>query len=157
MYAMRIEDLSQQDWRKTANLSIDPSLVHFDEEEFLPAPDFLDRTIPLQGASHSEVELYRVEIPTRYATCFAILKDGRKVGMQDSRNFVGWSGRDENPAYLFCNSGLHIEIQTDSQHPIGRSSPGNVCNIKLQSAVAARQNGKRKFIAPDGSLLVLAG
>ncbi len=93
----------------------------------------------------------------RYATCFAILVDGRKVRLQDSRNFVGWSGRDEKRAYLFRNGGLHIEIQTDEEHPLGQLSPGSVCSINLQSVATVEQDGKRKFIAPDGSQIALAG
>ncbi len=39
----------------------------------------LDEVIPLDGASHTDVVNYSVEIPLRYAECFALLCDGRKV------------------------------------------------------------------------------
>ncbi len=157
MYALRIKDLPEQDWSKFANPGVAPSVCPSVEDEFLPAPELLDRMIPLDGASHNEVEYYGVEIPMRYATCFAILTDGRKVMLQDSRFFVGWSGWDEKRSYLFRNGGLHIEMQTDAKHPVGRSSPGNVCNINLQTAVTAIEDRKRKFIAPDGSQIEFSG
>mgnify|MGYP001824429162 FL=1 len=54
----------------------------------------LDDAIPLQGASHADVCEYVVEIPMRYAECFALLNDGRKVGLKNPRQFVGWSRHD---------------------------------------------------------------
>ena len=50
-----------------------------DEADMVAA---LDEAIPLQGASHADVAEYRVEIPMRYAECLAVLRDGRKVGLQ---------------------------------------------------------------------------
>ena len=60
------------------------------------AIDFLDRAIPLSGASHADVVSYSVAIPMRYAECFGVLADGRKVRFADKRNFVGWSGYDDS-------------------------------------------------------------
>ncbi len=54
----------------------------------------LDDLIPLRGASHADVVEYRVEIPMRYAECHALLTDGRKVRLVDSRKFLGWSSHD---------------------------------------------------------------
>jgi len=53
------------------------------------AIEFLDRAIPLDGASHAEVVSYSVGITTRYASCFAMLADGSKVRLKDSSPRVG--------------------------------------------------------------------
>jgi malate synthase len=165
------------------------------------ATDFLDRIIPLDGASHADVVSYSVEIPTRYASCFAILLDGSKARLKDSSKFIGWSGWGVQRSYLFRDNDLHIELQTDPHHPVGKEAPGNLCDIILESAVTTiqdcedsvsavdaedkvrvyrnwlglmqgtleatfRKNGKpqtrrlnsdRKYIARDGSQLVLSG
>ena len=165
------------------------------------ATEFLDRVIPLDGASHADVVSYSVEIPTRNATCFATLADGSKARLKDSTRFIGWSGWEGQRSYLFRDNDLHIELQTDPDHAIGKDAPGNLCDIFLESAVTTiqdcedsvaavdsedkvgvyrnwlglmqgtleatfRKNGKpqtrrlnadRKFIATDGSQVVLSG
>jgi len=95
----------------------------------------LDDTIPLQGASHADVVEYRVETPLRYAECFALLADGRKVSLQEPRKFVGWSGHDANRSLLFCCNGKHFEVpEAEPQH---------------------RSSLARKFIGVDGDLVNL--
>jgi len=115
------------------------------------AMEFLDHAIPLLGASHNEVETYGVDIPTRYATLFAMLTDGRKVRLQDARKFAGWSGCTEKRSFLFRNDERHFEIQTDAADSGGRMAPGNICDLILEAA----DGSDRKFISPDGSQLVL--
>ena len=68
--------------------------------EFIPG-QMLDELLPLRGASHRDVVRYIVEIPMRYAECFALLRDGRKVGLADKRKFVGWSDDDQSRSFLF--------------------------------------------------------
>jgi len=115
------------------------------------ATEFLDRTIPLTGASHSQVETYGVDIPLRYATLFAILTDGRKVRLRDARKFAGWSGRDAKRSFLFRNDDQHIEIQTDAMDTISCMAPGKICDLIFDPTGGCG----RKFISPDGSQLVL--
>ena len=139
--------------------------------------DYLDRVIPLDGASHAEVLKYTVEIPMRYAICFAILADGRKVKLRDYRKFLGWSGWGKQRSYLFRSDDQYIEVRTNLDQAPDRPVPGNICSIVLGSPVsedqsaqlyfaAVRQdrqsmppilNEERKFIAPDGDQLVLTG
>ena len=45
----------------------------------------LDSLIPLRNASHADVVEYRVEIPMRYAECYAILTDGRRARLVEPR------------------------------------------------------------------------
>jgi len=113
------------------------------------ATDFLDRTIPLIGASHAEVVSYSVAIPMRYAECFGVLSDGRKASFADKRKFVGWSGYGDDQSLLFCNNGLHIEIQTDPGHPVGKDAPGNIKDVVLESAITTIQDCEDSVAAVD--------
>jgi len=167
------------------NLSIEPAFFNSFEMELMPAQDgdsvslwrgleeivkydsvrrasvmkcatsFLDRVLPLDGVSHADVARYAVEIPTRYARCFGVLADGRKVAFVKLRKFIGWSGRENNRSLLFRNNGLHIEIKTDSEYRGGQSTPGQVSDVTLESVTTINGAHNRKFIGIDGSQILL--
>ena len=99
--------------------------------------EFLDRAIPLEGASHADVVSYAVDIPMRYAECVATLRDGRKIRLQDSRQFMGFSGRDHDRSLLFKSGGRRIVIDARGERR------------------SAESNGVHKFIGRDGSLLFI--
>lgn len=113
------------------------------------AIDFLDRTIPLKGASHADVISYAVEIPMRYAECLAKLADGRIVGFADRRQFLGFSGYGSRKSLFFGNNGLHIEIQADPGHDVGRDAPGHIRDIRLESAITTIQDCEDSVAAVD--------
>jgi malate synthase len=92
------------------------------------AADFLDRAIPLPDGSHSD--------PTDAAY--------RAAG-----SFVGHAGDGDCQRYLFRHHGLHIEIQVDPTHPIGRKAPGNVSDVVLESAVTTIQDCEDSVAAVD--------
>lgn len=134
--------------------------------------EFLDRSVPLDGASHADVVRYAVHIPTRYARCFAVLADDSKVDLRDPRQFIGWSRRDVRTSFLFALDGLCIEVETDPDHPAGRYTPGNVCRLVLASVATLVRPGHdvvgtvrrmtrsphsavRKFVAIDGSQIMV--
>ncbi len=94
------------------------------------ATEFLDRTIPLKSGSHSDPS------DAAYRECEA---------------FVAYSEADETRNYLFRNNRLHIEIQTNPNHPIGRDSPGNVSDVVLESAVTTIQDCEDSVAAVDAA------
>lgn len=148
-----------------------------------PSPPelLLDSILPLSSGSHSSVVEYVVEIPTRYAKCFARLDDGRKVGLRDTRQFTGWSGWQRRRSLLFVAGGLRIEVRTDPDDPAGCDAPGNICGLYIESdgskssmsrvtannssdadkpsasqlRVASNGQNVRKFIALDGRQIIL--
>jgi malate synthase len=113
------------------------------------ATAFLDRAIPLNNASHSEVTHYTVETIWRKAECIATLLDGRRVKLLDSWQFIGSTGRAPVKSLLFQNNGLHIELLIDADHPIGKSAPANVCDVILESAVTTIQDCEDSVAAVD--------
>lgn len=128
---------------------------------------YLDQVIPLKDASHADVVSYTVEVPMRYAECFATLRDGRKVRLTDKRRFIGWAGDDENRALLFRKNLLHIELRTDKGLNGSAPGPGGIFDVVLESAVRTiktaenpeqvAQDTERKFTGIDGSLVTLPG
>lgn len=129
--------------------------------------DYLDQVIPLKHASHADVVSYTVEIPMRYAECFAVLRDGRKVPLADRRRFIGWSGETAIRSLLFRKNLLHIELRTDRRLNGSAPGPGGIFDIVLESAVrtigsgddsqACTQDAERSFVSKDGSLITLPG
>ena len=113
----------------------------------------LDDAIPLQGASHADVVEYVVEIPLRYAECFALLSDGRKVALQSPRKFVGWSRHDANRSLLFRSNGKHFEVAVE--HQLKGHTPGCIREVFLEAKSERRSSLARKFIGIDGDLVIL--
>lgn len=113
----------------------------------------LDEAIPLAGASHADVVEYVVEIPMRYAECFALLTDGRKVGLQDPRAFVGWSCHDRDRSLLFRSSGKHYEVAVEAN--LRGQAPGCIRTVFLEARSERRSSLARKFIGIDGDLVIL--
>ena len=102
---------------------------------------YLDESVPLKGASHADVVSYSVDIPMRYAECYAVLADGEKVRLQNARQFMGWSGPEGQRTLLFRNNGRRIVIDAGARHNDSESS--------------GRRSGVHRFIARDGSLLFM--
>ncbi len=122
---------------------------------------FLDEAVPLRGASHADVVRYCVEIPMRYAECYGVLSDGRKVPLANKRLFVAWSRRESLCSLLFEARGMRIEARIDSSDQVACDAPGDIASIDIQSihtdsAAKPRNLGIRgqQFIATDGAVFV---
>ena len=113
------------------------------------AARFLDGAIPLKNASHADVCGYRVETVWRKAECIATLNDGSEAKLQNSWQFIAYSGREAKRSLLFRNNGLHIEIQIDRDHPVGRVAAANVSDIILEAAVTTIQDCEDSVAAVD--------
>lgn len=111
--------------------------------------DLLDNALPLQSGSHADVVEYRVEAPMRYAECLALLADGRKVGLRNPCQFVGWSGK----SLLFSDNGRYLEVAIENDS----HGHGARCTrvIFLEDASERRKNFARKYIGIDGNLVNL--
>ena len=113
----------------------------------------LDSLVPLKNASHADVVEYRVEIPMRYAECYAVLDDGRKVPFADPRKFLGWSSHTERRLLLFRNNEIALEVEVDNLAAERQCS--TVRSINLHAAIRTSADRIRKFIGIDGDLLVM--
>jgi hypothetical protein len=111
--------------------------------------DLLDNAVPLQGASHADVVEYCIEAPMRFAECLALLADGRKVGLQNPCQFVGWSSE----SLLFNSNGKHCEVAVESDLE-GRGQ-GCIRVVFLEEKSERRSTAARSFIGIDGDLVNL--
>ena len=105
------------------------------------AADMLDDALPLANGSHADVTRYAIE-DVGFIT--------NQGGLQDASQFVGYVGQAGSPsAVLLRNNGLHIEIQIDRDHNIGKSSPAGVKDVVMESAVTTIQDFEDSIAAVD--------
>ena len=123
----------------------------------------LDRLIPLVSASHSEVTRLGIDIPTRYAECFAITSRGETARLRNRRQLLGWSMGAQKRDYFFTCDEKVIRIRTDSSRlrQVRRADLWDafaVCEALSgkDPKVAALGPDVNKLVAPDGSLLFIS-
>ena len=115
--------------------------------------EFLDRTLPLQASGHAQVVRYAVVDRVLILT----LQDGGTTGLQNAESFVGYLGDPSAPsAVLLRNHGLHIELQIDKTHPIGKYHPGGIKDVVMEAAVTTIQDCEDSVSTVDAADKVLA-
>src|SRR5699024_6686673 len=98
--------------------------------------------------SHHDSTKYAVENGKLMVT----LKDGKTVGLQDESKFVGYQGEEDSPSsVLLKNNGLHIDIQIDADHPIGKTDAASVKDVVLESAVTSIMDCEDSVTAVDAA------
>jgi malate synthase len=111
---------------------------------------FLDEIAPLASGSHAQVRGYAVE-DGRLAVSFESMEatwlesvvqliglggSGKLVGLANPSQFVGYRGNPSEPrAILLKHNGLHVEIQIDNRHYIGRADIAGVADVLLEAAI----------------------
>ena len=113
------------------------------------ASDFLDRTIPLETGSHANVSAYSIDASSDKKKCIATMDDGSSTGFREADKFVGYTDTGSRHSYLFRNNELHIEVQTDPDHVVGKDAPGNVSDVVLESAITTIQDCEDSVAAVD--------
>ena len=117
------------------------------------AREFLDRTMPLKDASHSDATQYVIDGGELKVT----LKNGSTAMLQQRNALVGYNGDQKNPSsILLRHNGLHIEIQFDRAHAIGSTDAAGIKDIVLESALTTIQDLEDSIAAVDGEDKALA-
>ena len=113
------------------------------------ATEFLDQALPLDGISHSDVNAYGLDHGDDVVRFIACRANGDTYGLAKPESFLGYAERDKNCGYLFRNHGLHVEVQIDPNHPIGKDATGNISDVVLESAVTTIQDCEDSVAAVD--------
>ena len=108
----------------------------------------LDASTPLAEGSFSRITGFSVDQGRLRMT----LEGGHETGLQNPEQFAGFNGSPENPnSILLKKNGLHLDIQLDRNHPVGKDHPAGICDILLESAVTTIQDCEDSVAAVDAS------
>src|SRR5581483_3308995 len=101
----------------------------------------LDQIAPLSAGSHRDALAYVVTD----GTLAVQLRTGAEATLTEAAQFAGWRGDAEAPStVLLRHHGLHVEIQIDRDHPIGKDDPAGVADVVLESALTVIQDCEDK-------------
>lgn len=116
------------------------------------ANSLLDGAAPLANGHYDDIAQYYVKDENLRVT----LSNGSDIGLADPQQFVGYRGDAANPdAVLLKNNGLHLEIQIDRDHLIGKESAAGVKDVVVEAALTTIQDCEDSVAAVDAEDKVL--
>ena len=108
--------------------------------------EFLDASAPLTSGSHKDATKYGIE----NGKLAVVLTNSETVGLKDEDKFIGFQGEESEPSsILLKNNGLHIDIQIDPDHPIGKTDNAGVKDIMIESAITSIMDCEDSVTAVD--------
>lgn len=109
------------------------------------AKDFLDQSVPLTSAKWAGVNGLSVA-----NGALRLSAGAGSTTLADPSQFVGYRGDAANPqAVLLVKNGLHVEIVIDRDNQIGRTDPGGIADVILESALTTIQDCEDSVAAVD--------
>ena len=114
---------------------------------------FLDSAAPLASGSHADSTSYTVVDGALAVN----LVDSRVTGLADPSKLSGYQGETGAPSsVLLRNHGLHIDINIDRNHPVGRDDAAGVKDIVLEAATTTIMDLEDSVSTVDADDKVLA-
>lgn len=111
---------------------------------------FLDEAVGLERGQFSEITQFSLKDVGGTNQLVAMLSDSSEVGLADPSKFAGFNEKDgELSSVLLKNNELHVEIQIDRNHPVGKDHPAGVKDVLLESAVTTIQDCEDSVSAVD--------
>jgi malate synthase len=112
------------------------------------AREFLDQVVPLAQGTHKDATAYTIE----GGKLALKLAGGAPTTLAEPGKFAGYIGDAASPqSVLLKNHGLHIEIQIDREHSIGKTDPAGVKDVLLESAITTIADFEDSVSAVDAA------
>jgi malate synthase len=116
------------------------------------AKAFLDEAAPLAAGSWADVAGIKVSNGS-----LNLSVGDAAGGLADPAQFAGYRGAADAPtAILLKHNGLHIEVQINSDHPIGKTDPAHVSDVLMESALSTIMDCEDSVAAVDAEDKVVA-
>jgi len=113
---------------------------------------FLDQAVGLERGKFSDVVEFSIKESKGETQLIAKLKDGSETGLADGRKFAGFVKKGSDlTSVLLKNNQLHVEIQIDRNHPIGKSDAAGVKDVILEAAITTIQDCEDSVAAVDAA------
>ncbi|GAC69686.1 malate synthase G [Gordonia soli] len=110
------------------------------------AKDFLDKAVPLEQCSYTDVVSFAVGDGGLTVT----LADGATSTLADPSAFVGYRGAPDTPtSVLLRHNGLHLDIEIDPESPIGSTDPAGIKDVVVESAITTIMDFEDSVAAVD--------
>ncbi|SHF28601.1 malate synthase [Modicisalibacter ilicicola DSM 19980] len=110
------------------------------------ARNVLDQAAPLSSASHRDAVHYAL----RDGQLVVSLEGGRETGLERPDQLVGYQGEADKPsAILLTQHGLHLEVQFDAEHPIGRTDAARIKDVVVEAAITTIMDCEDSVAAVD--------
>ena len=110
------------------------------------ARQVLDKAAPLSTGSHADATAYLIG----HGGLIVRLKGGQESVLADPGQFVGYQGEPAAPsAVLIRHHDLHLEIQVDRSHSIGKDDPAGVADVLVEAALTTIQDCEDSVAAVD--------
>ena len=117
------------------------------------ARNVLNQGAPLAEGSHDAATSYAVVDGKLVVT----LQGGKQTGLAEPAKFVGYQGAADAPtAVLLKNNGLHLEVQFDRNHPIGKTDAAGIKDVVVEAAVSTIMDCEDSVAAVDAEDKVIA-
>ncbi len=108
--------------------------------------EFLDQSFPLTEGSHRQVVEYSIDAGGLNAR----FDSGESVRLRDAKEAIGYSGSPEAPSrILLAHHGLHVELEIDDKHFIGRHDLAGISDVVIEAAVTTIQDCEDSVAAVD--------
>ena len=110
------------------------------------ARNLLDEVAPLAEGSHKDSAGYSIE----GGKLVVKLVNGGQTTLRDSAQLTGYTGDANAPTgILLAHNNLHLEIQVDPSHPIGKDDAAGVKDVLMEAALTTIMDCEDSVAAVD--------
>lgn len=109
--------------------------------------NWLDKIFPLAHGSHTQATHYLIADGKLQVS----LEDDTQTSVATKEQFAGFQGTPSCPtAILMRHNGLHVEIQIDANHIVGKSDKAKIKDVVVEAALTTIMDCEDSVAAVDG-------